>query len=104
MKEIEIPLPRNTDCLLIGKTIEEICISNGLKVTLKTTLGRFSGSTHWHIKNGDNKGTMEITLWPAQRRAWFSIQDGRAGAWIEKSIVSLQNSFQRAFREKDAAG
>ena len=98
MREIEIPLPRSADCRLVGKTIEEICISSGLRVTLKTTLGRFSGSTHWHIENGDDKGTLEITLWPAQHQAWFSIQDGRAATWIEKKVALLQDLFQRAFQ------
>jgi hypothetical protein len=61
MREMELPLPRNADCLLIDKTIEEICVSSGLRIRLKTTPGRFSGSTHWHIKHGDNPGTLEIS-------------------------------------------
>ena len=102
VREIDIPLPRNADCLLVSKTIEEICVSNGLRVTLKATLGKFSGSTHWHVKSGNDKGTLEITLWPAQHRAWFSIQDGRVGAWIEKKVALFQDSFQRVFQESHA--
>jgi hypothetical protein len=98
MKEIEIPLPRNADCLLVSKTIEKICISSGLRVTLKASLSKFPGSTHWHIKRRDDKGTIEITLWPAKHRMWFSIQDGRVGAWIEEKIGFFQGSFQRAFQ------
>ena len=98
MREIEIPLPRSADCLLVGKTIEEICISSGLRVALKASLSKFSGSTHWHLKHGDDRGTLEVTLWPAKHRAWFSIQDGRIGAWIEKKTAQLQDSFQRAFQ------
>jgi hypothetical protein len=102
MKQIEIPLPRNADCLLISTIIEEICASCGLRVALKTTLGKFPGSTHWHIKNGNDKGTLEITLWPKQLRAWFSIQGGRDGTWIEEKIVLLQDLFQRAFQKRCA--
>jgi hypothetical protein len=98
MKEIEIPLPRSADYLLVSKTIEEICISGGLRIVLKASLSKFPGSTHWHIKSGDDKGTLEITLWPAKHRLWFSIQDGRVGAWIEKKVGLLQDSFQRAFQ------
>jgi hypothetical protein len=99
MREIEIPLPRSADYLLVSKTIEEICISSGLRVMLKASLGKFPSSTHWHIKSGADKGTLEITLWPAQHRAWFSIQDGRAGTWIEKKVAMLQDLFQRSFQE-----
>ncbi len=103
MREMEIPLPRNADYRLVGKTIEEICVSRGLRLTLKASLNKFSGSTHWHFKNGDERGTLEITLWPAKRRAWFSIQDGRVGAWIGEQIALLQDSFQRAFQSRAPA-
>ena len=100
MKELEIPLPRNADCLLIGAMIEKVCVSSGLQVALKTTLNKFAGSTHWHFKNGTDKGTLEITWWPAQLRAWFSIQGGRNGKWIDQKVVLLQESFRTAFSSK----
>lgn len=90
MREIEIPMPSNPDFPAIARTIEEALVSNGLQITLKTTLGKYPGSTHWHIKNGKDKGILEITLWPSQTRAWFSIQSGRKADWIQPKIARLQ--------------
>src|SRR5437867_215471 len=100
MKEIEIPLPHNANRLPITKIIEQVCVSCGLRVTLRTSLKKFCDSTHWHIKNGDERGTLEITFWPTECRAWFSIQGGRGAPWLEGKIALLQNLFQRAFRRQ----
>ena len=102
MKEIEIPLPRGVERLPIRKIIADTCVSCGLRVTLETTLRKFPESTHWHFKKGDETGTLEITFWPAQCRAWFSIQGGRSAPWLEDKITLLQDLFQRAFRSKHA--
>jgi hypothetical protein len=79
MKETEISLPSNPDFSEMTRIIEKTVVANELQITLKTTLGMYPGSTHWHIKNGKHKGILEITLWPERTRAWFSIQDGRRG-------------------------
>jgi hypothetical protein len=39
-------------------------------------------------------GTLEITVWPAQHRAWFSVQRGRRAAWIDGEIARLQSSIK----------
>lgn len=100
MTEIEIPLPGDVDCELLSETIEEICIASNLRVTLKASLSKCPGSTHWHFKRGNENGTLEITLWPSQHRAWFSIHDGRARAWIREKVASLQGSFQNQFASR----
>ena len=102
MKEIDIPLLGSVERLPISKIIEDVCVSCGLRVTLKTTLRKFPDSTHWHFKNGDERGTLEITFWPAQCRAWFSIQGGRGAPWFEDKIALLQDLFQHAFRGRHA--
>jgi hypothetical protein len=91
-------LPRNADWALINETVENICVSYGLRVALKASLSKSSGSTHWHLKDGDVIGTLEVTLWPEEHRAWLSVQDGRVGPWIEERVALLQDSFQHKFR------
>ncbi|HTV40493.1 MAG TPA: hypothetical protein VMF08_07960 [Candidatus Sulfotelmatobacter sp.] len=93
MKEIRISLPRNPDFSRLCDIFEETIISSGLRITLKTTLGRYPGSTHWHVKSGNARGTLEITLWPKQGRAWFSIQNGRKAGWIQPKITTLKRQF-----------
>ena len=93
MQEIQIPLPRDTHISRVIGTIEETVVSSGLRVTLKATLGKYPGSIHWHVKNGNDKGVFEITLWPKQHRAWFSIQDGRKAGWIRPKIALLNRQF-----------
>jgi hypothetical protein len=93
MKEIQISMPRDADFSRVVGIIEETVISSGLQITLKATLGKYPGSTHWHIKNGKERGILEITLWPEQRRAWFSIQDGRKAGWIQPKITVLKRQF-----------
>ena len=102
MKVIDIPLPPNVDRLPVRKIIEDICIAGGLRVTLRTTLKKYRHSIHWHFKNGDESGTLEITFWPAECRAWLSIQAGRDAPWLEARIALLQGSFQRAFWGRQA--
>ena len=96
MKVIRISVPRDADFSRVIGIIEETVISSGLQITLKATLGKYPGSTHWHIKNGQEKGILEITLWPKQRRAWFSIQDSRQADWIRPKITLLNHQFVEA--------
>src|SRR5687768_17700711 len=56
--------------------IDAALAAHGLLVTMKGTLKSYPGCTHWHCKSGNEKGTLEITLWPAQKRAWFKVQSG----------------------------
>ena len=100
MKETEISLPPNPDFSEVIRIIEEAAVANGLQITLKTALGKHPGSTHWHIKNGNHKGILEITLWPKRTRLWFSIQDGRKGDWIQRKVALLQQLFRQALSEK----
>ena len=97
MKEIEISLPQGADFARVSRIIEETIVANGLQITLKAALGKYPGSTHWHIKNGKHKGILEITLWPKHSRSWFSIQAGRKARWIQPKISLLQKQFKRAF-------
>lgn len=62
----------------------------GLRVTLRGTLGKYPRCTHWHLKRGRERGTLEFTLLADGSRAWFSIQGGRTGDLLESMITELR--------------
>lgn len=95
MREIQIPLPTGVDCESVERMIGEAIQEAGLQITLHGTLKKHPGCIHWHLKHGGAAGTLEITLWPAQRRAWFSVQDRRTAAWIDEAVVRLDRLLRR---------
>ncbi len=74
--------------------LERALQASGLTVTLRTTLKQLPGSRHWHVKRGRAPGTLEITLLPAQRRAWFSIHSNRRGEWITAALSDLKQALE----------
>lgn len=92
MKEIEIDLHGNADDEAIQRAVERACSSARLRCTLKDTLRAYPGCVHWHFKNGTQRGTLEITYWPQQTRAWFSIQAGRSATWIDDVLPAIHKS------------
>jgi hypothetical protein len=95
MEQFEIRLPKNAKGPGVRRAIEQACAAAGLWATMKTTLRTFPGCTHWHFKNGNEPGMLEVTYWPAAGRAWLSVQAGRKAQWIEKAIRSIQAKFRR---------
>ena len=95
MREIEIPLPAGIDCRDVERAIDEALAQAGLLISLRDTLKKFPGCVHWHVKNGRETGTLEITLWPREHRAWFTVQDGRRAGWIKGKIKIVKDDIQR---------
>ena len=90
MQNIEVPWPADVgDRRLVG-VIDRAIAAAGLAVTLRSSLKSFPGCTHWHVKNGRERGTLEITVWPRERRAWFSVQSGRRARWIGEKLETLR--------------
>ena len=75
--------------------IDQAIADTGLNVTLRATLRKFPGCIHWHVKRGNESGTIEITFWPQERRAWFTIQDSRTAVWIEGGMGLIMTALQR---------
>ncbi len=92
MRQIEISLPPNAADAGVEQAIDDAIARAGLRVTMRGTLKQFPGCIHWHAKNGRAPGTLEITYWPAEHRAWISIQEGRKGDWIEGQLKPLQQA------------
>jgi hypothetical protein len=82
----------------LEKTIEHLCQTAGLSITLKTTSAKFPGSIHWHLKKGRERGTLEVTLWPSQNKLWFSMQDGRSADWVMPAAHQLKAQLEESLR------
>jgi hypothetical protein len=85
VRTIPIDLPDGAD----QRVIESACTAAGLSLSMRGTLKAHPGCVHWHFKNGTQAGTLEATYWPARRRAWFAVQDGRAAPWIDESLPGI---------------
>ena len=95
MQNIAIELPRGAILSEVEKTIEATLAAIGLQVSLRGTLKKFPGCTHWHARNPGRSGTLELTLWPQQHRAWISIQSGRTSEWITAKLPEVQQALDR---------
>ncbi len=76
------------------RTVERSCRSRGLSTALKGSLSQHPGSIHWHFKNPQYKGTLELTLCPAKSRLWSKVQAGRKAAWIDETLLELKNDIE----------
>ena len=93
MKEVAVILPGSRPMPTVA-AIERLLKRSGLRVTLRGTLARYPGCTHWHLKNGSERGVLELTHWPPKRRIWFAMQDGRKAAWVMKSASGLKRQIE----------
>ena len=73
MRQIKLTLSASFDFTQAETIIDQALGEARLTVTFKTTLRQFPGCIHWHVKRGNEKGTLEITVWPKQQRIWFSV-------------------------------
>ena len=95
LRDVAIQITSHADCRAIERSIDRAISDTGLNVTMRATLRKFPGCIHWHLKRGQESGTLEITLWPQERRAWFTIQSGRTAPWIEEQLKLLNDSILR---------
>jgi hypothetical protein len=102
MKEIPCQIERWSDVGQMSRTIESVISGAGLRQTLKGTLRGYPGCVHWHFAKNGATGTLEVTLWPAQRRAWFSVQARRGADWIDESLPRLRLALERELNKVTA--
>ncbi len=74
--------------------IEKCCGKELLVIVMKGGLKSYQKSVHWHFRKRDQKGTLEFTLWPEQRRIWISIHSGRKGSWMKEAIPRLRKEIE----------
>ena len=97
MRTLELPLPPDINADLTEHIIQEVIAERGLNITLRDTLKAYSGSVHWHLKRGREPGILELTSWPKERRAWFSVQSRRDAPWVEEEMEYLYEILQHRF-------
>lgn len=98
MIEIELSIPDGLNTKTAVRIVEDVCAANGLTCALKGTLASYPNSIHWHVKQGKQKGTLEITWWEREHRLWFKVARGRTNQWISESIPILKEQLEKALR------
>ncbi|HEY0826473.1 MAG TPA: hypothetical protein VGE40_00110 [Bacilli bacterium] len=77
--------------------IEEIIHDYNLDITQKTTLSTKKGSIHYHLKQGNYPGVLEVTYWPQKNRLWLEIHDNRRAHWNEEIILVFSEKLAAYF-------
>ena len=92
--ETEFAMPKDCDVKCVERTVERVCRARGLIMALKGSLSQYPGSIHWHFKKDRQKGTLELTLYPAKSRLWAKVQAGRKALWIDETLPNLRNQVE----------
>lgn len=93
MTEIELVPPNGLSVAEIEVAILGLPLT--VTVTLRGTLRQYPGCHHWHLKQGREPGTLELTWWPEKNRLWFKIASNRRGDWMESAISAFRSSLAR---------
>jgi hypothetical protein len=100
MQEFEFAVPPHTDFAQVAMAIESTCAAAGLQIGMKGTLTTFPGSTHWHFKKPGQRGTLELTSFPRERRIWAKVQTGRRADWILPSLTKIRLELDRLLKNQ----
>lgn len=98
MREVEFSVPRKCDMKLAERLVEDICADRGLQMVLKGSQSKFPGSIHWHYKREKQKGTLELTLFPAHGRLWAKVAEGRKAARIDSELPRLRREVEKKLK------
>lgn len=100
MVEIEFRVPAKFAPRRAERIIERIAQTFGLIEAMKSPLASFPGSIHWHYKKKGESGTLELTLWPAEKKIWAQVQEGRKADWIFGELPRLRRAIEAALRSR----
>jgi hypothetical protein len=87
---IEIPVRSDVEFLLAETVVEAASAAEGLWVARKAAMATYPGSIHWHLRRGNDPGTIEVTVWPAGRRIWLKVHPLRNTLWVEPAAERLK--------------
>jgi hypothetical protein len=90
MEEIEVSVNPAGREEQLATSIEAAAAHYGLQIRIRGTLSTYPGSQHWHLHKPDERGTLEVTLWPAGKRVWFKVQAGRRAEWIADILPHIK--------------
>jgi len=100
--EIAIRVPDGIRPDKIVSAVDRTIVDLGLIVTIRGSLKSFPGSTHWHLKRGRGRGTLEATWWPGMRKLWIKIQAGRTAQWIEEIAPRFKREIESRLAKRDS--
>ncbi len=92
MIELDVLVPAGANLEHIEQAVARTCAEAGLRNTLKGTLAGYPGCTHWHYAHPRERGTLELTWWPARPRLWLKVSAGRARPWLVALLPQLQHT------------
>ena len=98
MKEIEFRVPKQCDLADAEGLVERACAERGLIVGMKGSLAAYPGCVHWHYKRPRQTGTLEITVYPKERRVWAQVQDKRKAPWIDEELPRVRRAIEKELR------
>ena len=101
MVETRIAIPANE--VSVPERVLRACADEGLRVRPMGALKQYPGSTHWHVSRANERGTLEITWWPAENRLWFKVAAGRTAMWINHASPKLRARLEAALRQSAEA-
>ncbi len=90
MEEIEVHVNPAGIEEKLAPLLEGAVVHYGLVIRMRGTLRTYPGSQHWHVRKPGERGTLEVTFWPAGKRVWFSVQAGRCAEWIADIVPQLK--------------
>jgi hypothetical protein len=90
MEEMEVAVNPAGREEQLAALIEGAADQYGLQIRMRGSLRTYPGSKHWHFQKPGERGTLEVTLWPAGKRVWFSVQAGRRAAWIAETLPLMK--------------
>ncbi|MFZ4509228.1 MAG: hypothetical protein ACOYON_16190 [Fimbriimonas sp.] len=62
-------------------SLADLAERQGLVLT-RHDLKQYPGGQHWHLQKPKQKGTLEVTWWPARGRFWMNQHPRRDAEWI----------------------
>ena len=96
MEQWQIPLSPGIDPNDAEAVIEECYLRHGLIQGRKGTLKTCPGSVHWHLGRPQERGVLEVALWPRAHRLWLAAHKGCHAPWITVAAPKLRQAIQRA--------
>ncbi len=84
MVVVPLAIPSHLATDTVPAAIEAALARHRLIIVFRTTLKQYLGSYHWHARCPDETGTVELTWYPAEQRAWFHLRKGRTKPWVKE--------------------
>ncbi len=76
-------------------SLEKLFTAMGLTITMQGVLKSIAANRHWHLKNGKQKGVLEVTLMHETGEVLLSVHDNRRGGWEKEMIDVISAKLQQ---------